>query len=62
MTAELPRRLVPLELHDMVVVPILDVEREDEIQVNLQVEHRGRAPCRHVTVVHSRGQGPFRQF
>lgn len=28
----------PLELHDMVAVPILDVEREDEIQVNLQVD------------------------
>lgn len=35
----------PLELHDMVAVPILDVEREDEIQVNLEVECCVRKSC-----------------
>ena len=30
-----------LELHDIVAVPILDVGREDKIQVNLQVKKKG---------------------
>jgi hypothetical protein len=64
-TAELPGRLSPwsYSVHDMVVVPILDAEGEDEVQVNLQ----SFAACESRTGAMSacycgRGQGPLRQF